>query len=384
MDNQLEIYTLGDFKVKNEGKIISPKEKINSKPWFLFKYLITERDKKLHSEVISNDLWPTNNIKNPKHSIANLVYRLRKKLKSSKNKEDTNYIINSNGNCFFNKDSSYWLDVEEFLDLTKKASRLKGNNPKKAMSIYKKALDIYKGDFLPEIPYQDWVIPYRNNYHWFFVETVLEYTKLLKKYDRYQEIERICEKALDIEAYEEELHLIYLEALLKLDEHAHARSHYQYANNLFNEDLDISSLPELEAFYDNNVKNSSLEKIRNKLKDRNNIKGAFICKNDIFRMIFELEERRAERINKPVFLSYIKIKEQNKIERYDYLIENILEKELRKGDVITRWDNNKYLMLLLDMSKTDVVKVIKRLRGEISEEIEIERNQIKSDYEVLK
>lgn len=384
MDNELEIYTLGNFKVEKDGNILSPKEKINSKPWLLLKYLITERDKNIHSEVISSNLWPKKIIKNPKHSITNLVYRLRKKFNSSKVKTGTNYIINSNGTCFFNKDSNYWLDVEEFLELTKQAKRLKETNPQKAISVYKEALDLYKGDFLPEIPYEDWVIPYRNNYHWLFVETVIEYTKLLKKYDRYQEIEKICEKALDIEAYEEELHLIYLESLLKLNEHAHARSHYEYADNLFNEELDISSLPQLEAFKNEKIQKSSIDRIKKELKDRNNIKGAFICRNHIFRMIYELEERRAERLNKPIFLSYLKIKEQNKIKRYDYLIENILEKELRKGDVVTRWDNDKYLMLLLDMAKEDVIKVIKRLREEISKEINILREQINFDYKAIK
>jgi len=385
MDNILEIYTLGKFKVEYKGKILSPKEKFNSKPWLFFKYLITGKEKNLHSEVISNDLWPKKNIKKPKHAITNLVYRLRKQLNLFNNEESDQYIINSNGNCFFNQDANYWLDIEEFIAMSKKAAKLKKNNPAQAIPLYKEALNLYQGDYLPEIPYQEWVIPYRNNYHWLFVEKVLEFINLLKKYERYREIESIAEKALNIESYEEELHSNYLDALIKLGEHAHARSHYNYANNLFSENLDISKSPKLNnIFTENNKKNNNfINDIQGELKNRNNIKGAFSCKNDIFRMIYELEERRNERRDKPVFISYLKFENENILKQNDYIVENIIEKELRKGDVITRWDFDKYLMLLKDMSRADVNKVIKRLKEEIKEELKINKEDIRYNFDSI-
>lgn len=384
MENKIEIYTLGKFKVKYNGKVISPKEKVNSKPWLFFKYLITKKEKNLHSEVISNDLWPKKQIKNPKHAITNLVYRLRKKINKFKNKKDENYIINSNGTCFFNQESNYWLDIEQFIELSKKAESIKGFHQEQAISLYKKAINLYKGDYLPELPYQEWVIPHRNNYHWLFVEMVIEYIKLLKKYDRYREIAATAEKALNIESYDEELHIHYLNALLKLGENAHARSHYTYADQLFNKNLDISNLPKLKSFYEsNNNNNNFITDIQKKLQDRNNIKGAFTCKNDIFRLIYELEERRTERNNKPVFISYLQFANEEVLKQNDYIIENIIERQLRKGDVITRWDYDKYLMLLIDMSRADVSKVINRLKEEIKEEIEIENEEIKYGFDYI-
>jgi len=385
MDGKLKVYTLGEFKVEYEGELISPKEQINSKPWLFFKYLITERDKNLHSEVISSDLWPKKEIKNPKHSITNLVYRLRKKLRFIEEDKKTNYIINANGSCFFNKDSNYWLDIDEFIELSKKADRIKDREPKKAIALYQKAIDLYKGDYLPEIPYQDWVIPHRNNYHWNFVETVLEYIELLKQEGKLEKVIPVCTDALDKEFYEEELHIHYLDALLKLGEHAHARSHYEYAKEFLNNNLDISNLPELQFLEEKNHKsnNKAIDKIQKQLKNRNNIKGAFTCKSDIFRMIYELEERRNERYNKPVFVSYLKFKNNNILEKNDYVIENILKKELRKGDVITRWDDNKYLMLLLDMSKSDVIRVLNRVISSIQDSLKIAKETIKYNYKTI-
>jgi len=379
MENELKIFTLGKFKVKNDDQVITEKRSINDKPWMLFKYLITEKDRIKHAEVISNDLWPDDDIKSPKHSITNLVYRLRKRFKNC----DESYVVNTKGRCYFNDKTNYWLDIEEFIKLTKKAKHLKRKNKIDAIKNYKKAFDLYNGDFLIEIPYQEWVIPHRNNYHWHFVESVLEYIELLKEEDRYEEITKICEKAIEIEPYEEELHIAYLEALLKLGENAHARSHYKYANDLFNNDLDITSIPKLENFYKNKLDSNPLTRIKKSLKERNHIKGAFICKNDIFRMIYELEERRAERNNRPIYLSYIKFLNINDLKRYDFRIEKILEKTLRKGDIITRWDSDKYLILLVDIDQKSARVVLDRIKEEINKETNIDKNKLKYDFESI-
>lgn len=379
MEKGLKIFTLGNFKVKNDNQIITDKRNINDKPWMLFKYLLTEKDKIMHAEVISSDLWPDDNIKSPKHSITNLVYRLRKRF----NDIQESYVINTKGRCYFNDNTNYWLDIEEFMKLTKKAKYIKRKNKIEAIKTYKKAFDLYNGDFLIEIPYQEWVIPHRNNYHWHFVESVIDYIELLKKEGWYEEITKICEKAVEIEPYEEELHIAYLDALLKLGENAHARSHYKYANDLFNNNLDITSIPKLETFYKNNLDSNPLKRIKNSLKERNHIKGAFICKNDIFRMIYELEERRAERNNNHIFLSYLKFLNVNDLKRYDYRIEKLLEKTLRKGDIITRWDTDKYLILLVDIEQNNARIVLDRIIDQISKETKIENNNVKYDFESI-
>ena len=379
MDNPIEIYTLGEFKVKSNGEILSPQDRLNDKPWLLFKYLITERGKNLHPEAITNELWPDQDFKNPKHTITNLVYRLRKNLNSKES--SCQYIVNCQSRCYFNKEATYWLDIEEFINLCKKANLVSGNKPLAAMKFYEQAVNMYNGDYLPEIPYHDWVIPSRNNYHWYFVENVIDYLKLLKEYERYEKIIEVCEKSFNIEPLEEEIHTAYMEAMLNLGKTGHARSHYKYATELFNKNLDVTSMPKLEELYKNKANQNYLNVIQDKLNERDNIKGAFICKTDIFRMIYKLEKRRAERSNKPIILASVRFGNKDVLEDNIYYIEKILERELRKGDIITRWDEDQYLMLLLDISKPNVSNVLKRLSDILCREIGIEESSLQLEFQ---
>ena len=379
MDEPLRIYTLGEFKVKCNGNLLSPHNRSNDKPWLLFKYLITERGKNIHPEIIMNNLWPDQNIKNPTHTVTNLVYRLRKNLNSKE--KDCQYIINCQGRCFFNKESEYWLDIEEFINLCKKANLVSKEKPIEAFEYYEQAFNMYNGDYLPEIPYYDWVIPSRNNYHWYYIENVIEYIKLLKEYDRHEKIIEVCEKSFNIEPLEEEIHTIYMSSLLELGKIGHARSHYKYAKELFNKNLDLSNMPKLEELYNKNFDKNYLNIIQDKLNERDNIRGAFICSNDIFRMIYKLEKRRAERNNKSIFLAYIKFDNQNFINNNIYYIEKTLETELRKGDIITKWDKDQYLMLLLELTKSNASKVLKRVCDSICSETGIDEKELQINFQ---
>jgi len=381
MNNPLEIYTLGEFKVKCDGKILSPQNRLNEKPWLLFKYLITERGKNIHPEVIIDELWPDQEIKNPKHTITNLVYRLRKNLNSKE--KDCQYIINCQGRCFFNKESQYWLDIEEFINLCKKANLVNNDKPEEAFQYYEQAFNLYNGDYLPEIPYYDWVIPSRNNYHWYYIEHIIEYLKLLQDHERHQKIIQVCEKTFNIELLEEEIHSIYISSLLNLGKAGHARSHYKYANELFNKNLNLNNMPKLEELYHEKEDKNYLNLIKEKLEERDNVRGAFICTNDIFRMIYKLEKRRSERNNKPIFIAYIKFNNKDLIENNIYQIEGILQKELRKGDIITRWDEDQYLMLLLDLNNQYASKVIKRISEILTSEMRLEKNDLQLDFQTV-
>lgn len=385
MEEPLKIYTLGEFKVKYKGELLNPQERTNDKPWLLFKYLITERGKNIHPEIIINELWPDQEFKDPKHTITNLVYRLRKNLLVD-GKNEAPFIINCRGRCTFNKDSNYWLDIEEFTDLCKRANIVNEEEPDKSILYYEKAFNMYKGDYLPEIPYHDWVIPSRNNYHWFFVESVIGYINELKKMERFEEIMKICERSFEIELLEEEIHLAYIEALLNKGKNGHAKHHYKYAKELLNNSLDVGHIPKLEELYKHDFKvdkTNYLNKIKDNLEEKENVNGAFSCSSDIFRMVYKLEKRKAERNNKPLFIAYVKFNSKSKLEKNIYYIESIIKKKLRKGDIITRWDSNQYLLLLSDINKQNIINVLERIYENLNEELEFQKEDIELDYQTV-
>ena len=85
-----------------------------------------------------------------------------------------------------------------------------------AVQKYGEALSIYRGQYLAENTYSEWIYPIRNRYHRLYVQAVLNLMELLKAQKRYSEIVDMCESIVTIEPYEEGIHIFYLEALIEL------------------------------------------------------------------------------------------------------------------------------------------------------------------------
>ena len=159
-------------------------------------------------EIILENLYPDETYKNPKNTIQNIVYRLRKLLKDDdffKN-YDCN-IVFSNG-CYsllLNKD--VFVDSCIFEQCIRKAEVSSRENSDEAIELYEKALALYKGDYFPELVYEDWVTPKRNYLRRQYIQSALHLIRLLQKNKEYEKCIKICDKVLLVEPYEEDVHI---------------------------------------------------------------------------------------------------------------------------------------------------------------------------------
>lgn len=369
-EKALEIYTLGNFMVLNKkksGNIILDKKYIDKKPSLLFKYLLTYRDKFIHPEILIEVLWPNSSLEKPKHALTNLVYRLRQLLKYP------DLIITEQGAYKFNSEANYWFDLEVFENLCRQAQQYKNSDMQKAIEFYKRAFSLYRGDYLPECLYYDWVIPVRNNYHWFYVENVLQYLKLLKNSqdkngNKYLEISQICELALKIEPLEEKLNIYLIESLINQGENTHARRHYKYVVNLFNKELDIEPTLELSDLFKKGENYLStpfndLVNIQENLEETRELPGAFKCPPDIFKNIYNIEHRKARRKEYSVYIGSLSVENQMNHGKCLTLLGKNISENLRQGDVFTQWNKNLYLILISEITVKDMEKIMRRIEG---------------------
>ena len=104
-------------------------------------------------------------------------------------------------------------------------------------------------------------------------------------------------------------------------------------------------------------------------------KGAFMCEYGVFKKIYQLEIRRAERLGISVFLSLISVRVRvdgtglSGREKAESLVrgmkkmQNILLSSLRSGDVITRCSGSQYMLLLPTCQYETAIKVMKRIEN---------------------
>ncbi len=368
-DSKLEITTLGKFEVKRAGQLLS--QDSSYRVWELFKYIITNRNTGIVPELALENLWPDQEYSDPRGAVRALIFRLRKTLGQSPTK-DQDYIVFSQGCYHWNKSVDYWLDVEEFENKAQQALFLKQNQPEQAEDLLLQAVDLYGGEYLPESYYCQWTIPVRNYLQSLYLQVVMELMELLAARGDNSKIITICEQALRTYPYEEDIHRYYLKALVNEGRIKQARNHYTYTTNKFYQDLGIKPSADLQrivqAAGNRQLEGLDLNSIQNHLQEKADNQGAFVCDAEVFKEIYKLERRRGERLGLSVFMALVSIMDNTHrndtslVKKGMDQLETFLVNSLRKGDVITRWSSNQYVLMLPGLAYEQGEKVMERIK----------------------
>lgn len=373
----IEILTLGSFQVRRQGLIISDGTRRARKLWSLFNYLLLQRGMSASQEALLDLLWAEETCEDPGHALRTLVYRLRRLLLGSTSfKGENTHILSTPGGYSFNTAAPYLLDAESFENLCARASGLTGaDHLAEAISVYRKALDLYRGDYLLEFS-EDWVIPVRTYYRDLYIKSVLALIGLFKKSGDDNGIILILNRALLVEPLEEEFHLALLKALIRAGRIRQAREHYTDISAFFDRKLGTGLSADMEqllalAGEDISMAGADLPLIRERLSGKESSAGAFMCTPDHFHAFYRLEVNRQQRNSLPSFLCLLHFEPlpaaaQNSSRQS--LLEEVLCRNLRKGDIVCRWSHSSYLLLLPGLSYGDAGKVIRRLKASYSRE----------------
>lgn len=371
--NTLRINTLGQFSVFRGGVNLTKEHSRSRRPWLLFQYLISNPGKVLPGELVIETLWPEMEIKDPQHALRNLVYRLRRFIGDKK--EGEHYIIYTQGNYAFNPRSNYWMDFEVMEDLSNKAFTLQDDDPEK-IDLLEKAHNLYGGEYLPSRPYEEWTINLRNYFQRLYLKIAHELSRLLMEKEAWEETISVCERALEFEPFEDNIHRSYIEALINSDHKVQAKNHYFQTNSFFKKELGIKLNFEIEDLMKNSNEVNPVSKpttwidFQEVIEEKEEGKGAFLCDGENFRMIYQLEERRAERnIRQSSLVSFEFIPPKGKeipeemIKERSEKFQEVLLNSLRKGDVICPSKPGEFLLLLVDVPPDKVDNILERLAG---------------------
>lgn len=391
-EQELKIVTLGQFKVSRGHRLISEETGNHHKVWKLFKYLLTKKGKTPHVEEIMETLWPKQQVTDINHAFRNLIYRLRKILEE----EDTGDYIKLTGKTYnfnFNSDD-YWWDAEQLEIFSDRARKTEDKG--ETVTLFKETLSLYQGFYLPKMVYDDWASFLRNYFHRIYLNNVLEITEILKEDNRYEEIRNICEQAFNYEQFEEGIHKHYVEALIELGQKNKARAHYNYLTSIFNDELGIDPANDIkslltgiqpQAAYFSGL---SLDDLTRELDKKREMEGAFLCKPSTFRRLCSLEQVRSERNGQILVICSLsftlkdyKISSGPRLEQKMDVLESVLLNCLRKGDIVSRWRQNEFLVLLTGLKSDNVDKIVQRIESNFKERSSLDGFEMHKKYSSL-
>jgi LuxR family maltose regulon positive regulatory protein len=149
---RLRIETLGGFRLFHGETLMEEKEWDRNLPKYLLMAIASYGTRKISKDHLIDDLWPD---ATPGSGMANLkqtLHRLRKSLEPVPNKEFRSSYIHLHANFIFLDDELCRVDMHQFLSLIKRGEeKEKAGGLKGAVSFYAEAINLYKGDFLPEV-----------------------------------------------------------------------------------------------------------------------------------------------------------------------------------------------------------------------------------------
>lgn len=237
--SSVEIYALGPAKVVCDSRVITKSEWDSALTKELFFYFLAH-PQGLRKEQIMGVFWGDASPGRANSSFHSTNYRLRQALFPE-------CVIYEDGLYHFNREASYWYDVEEFEQLIERAEKMGGDGAGKARC-YREAIPLYQGDYLEEF-YHDWCLLRREELRERYFSALVELAAFEAGRGRYEESIELYKKILARDDYREGVHREVMRCYALAGDRAMAIQYYKHLVEFLQEELGVSPMSETEAVY---------------------------------------------------------------------------------------------------------------------------------------
>jgi DNA-binding SARP family transcriptional activator len=370
----VKITTFGEYSITLGDKTIAEKDKRSKKMWTLLKYLTAFKEKGTTQAELINLLWDGTSAGNPAGALKTQLHRIRKVLAEALELENGVELVVSSGSTYaFNSAFEYIIDAVEFEKHYKNSERDEISE-KERISFVKKAFELYGDEYMKTSRGAKWAVPIRVYYRSMYIRVVHRLIDALFTHKKYNELINVCRKALLIENTDQKIHVLLIKALAASGEHDSAKRHYEYITDTLYNELGINPQPELRELFTEIVERginadtpeNDLEAIKQKLKEekKETAYGAFYCEVDVFKSIYRLKMRDAERSGQKVQICLITVTEppgQTRSSRSNAIemrrLHECIKNSLRKSDIYSRYSVSQFV-LMLPSEKDETSKVV--------------------------
>ena len=262
--------------------------------WTLLEYLIIYRFRCVSQEELIDVLYHEDEGGAPQGKLKALVHRARELLGRLGYGEGRSLLLKCSGGYRWNPAVHLETDTERFEGLASEAS-IGNKSEEQKLKLWFEALELYKGDFLPEATGELWAMSITTYYRFRYMNVVREILTVLTKKAQYDEVISVAVKALAIDPYDEGLYYNLILALANTDRIQEARAQYESMAQRFNRELGVAPSKELRLMYA-------------KLSDK--ARRTQKALNDVCEELLEIDAKGSER-----YFEYEFFKEIFKLER---------------------------------------------------------------------
>lgn len=370
MQQNVQIRLLGDFDILVNGVRQNNLAAKSRKGVSLMEYLILQRGRAVSVQRLIRELWSGSRYEGPESALKTMVSRFRALLNS---------ISPGLGGCIVSEQGAYrWVsgttvhvDVLDMLELLESVHA--DSTREERIECYRQVLELYHGDMYQTGDISNGAMQV-NWLHREYLHAIYAWIELLKETEEYEEICRICRRAVQVDELDEQLHIEMIRAMVQMNNTSEAISEYKRVTSMSQQDKYLDA--DYQQLMDTgDMISQKLNTIRDDLNDENaQHNGPFFCEYDVFKEIYCIQRRTMERLGSTMFLGVIMIGNPDDAisvvtrESMMAALCEIIRNNLRKGDIVTRTAPAVFAMLLPTVSYSTCTTVMERIESLFYEE----------------
>ncbi len=369
MKPYLDITLFGGFSAHYGENALTFGKQNNSKFSQLFQLLMTRPKQDFSKRVLIQSMYDMDEIENPNDSLNSTIFRLRQYLKKSPLPKGEYFIIKG-GMLRFDGPVEIRSDVWEFECLYKQFNSQR--DPAVKANLAEQACSLYKGEFLPQLANEQWVIRCAYEYKEKYKKMLHYFLDYLKSKNEYQKLFQFASFAMNL--YPMEGWEIWgIDSLIAQGYLQEAGDIYRGLIRKFRQLGNVTSsetvqwLREIETHLQ--MSGETPENITQHLDEEEGYMGAYSCSflgfTDYFRILKRLRMR--EHINFCVLVCNLvkidgsPIENKNSSSRLSEKLQETFRTCLRVGDAYTRYNSNQYLLICVGANKENSLDIGNRI-----------------------
>ncbi len=249
-DAELQIQTLGGFRIWRDGVEITSSAWKREKALHLFQFFVTMRRQAghLHKEQIVEQLWSVVDLDEGDRDFKVALHAVNKVLEPERKARTEPRFIQRHDLTYGLNAETVWIDADDFEATITAANQNLAEDESLAIALFRRALALYKGDFLPERRYEDWSSTERERLQILALGLMTTLANLVLEQNPLESIQ-LTQRVLAIDPLWEDAYRIAMRAYLQQGNRPMALRTYQTCVKILDDELGIDPLPQTQTLH---------------------------------------------------------------------------------------------------------------------------------------
>jgi DNA-binding SARP family transcriptional activator len=241
---QLRVQALGRFSVWRGDAIIGRKEWKRKKALHLFQLLLTHRGRMLERDQITESLWPELDPEVAQRDFKIAYSTLNRVLEPARDRNTpAAFLLRDDTLYGLRPEADIWSDVEEVDRLITQGDKLFETDVEAALPHYRRALALYQGHYLQELPYAEWCTEERERLLSLTLRTADRLARTLVAKGSWEEAIEVCQTILSHDDCWEQAYRLMMTAYDRLGNRVQALRTYQRCQERLQNELGVRPSP---------------------------------------------------------------------------------------------------------------------------------------------